>query len=149
MQFPVPQFTDVEDKIVGGLTFKQFGVVFVAAVLIFAVYTVSKNIVSTIVAGVVLGLPAVILAFGKLNGRPIYNSFGNAMTFITGHNAYFFQKEAHHLAGDNQVVQISEAPAVITTEQTTLKIQQLNYLLHQQREQESGLIKRLNEEKNP
>ena len=28
MQFPVPQFTDVEDKIIGPLTVKQFGILF-------------------------------------------------------------------------------------------------------------------------
>ena len=27
MQFPVPQFTDVEDKIIGPLTLKQFGII--------------------------------------------------------------------------------------------------------------------------
>ena len=35
MQFPVPQFTDVEDRIIGPLTIKQFGIVFGAGVVIF------------------------------------------------------------------------------------------------------------------
>ena len=51
MQFPVPQFTDVEDRIIGALSFKQFGIVFVAALIIFAVYTISKSIFATVATG--------------------------------------------------------------------------------------------------
>jgi hypothetical protein len=35
MQYPVPQFTDVEDRIIGPLTLKQFGIIFGAGVVIF------------------------------------------------------------------------------------------------------------------
>jgi hypothetical protein len=35
MQFPVPQFTDVEDKIIGPLTVKQFFILLVSAAIIF------------------------------------------------------------------------------------------------------------------
>lgn len=146
MQFPVPQFTDVEDKIVGGLTFKQFGIVFVAGVLIFAVYAVSKSLVPTIVAGVLLGLPAIALAFGKLNGRPIYSSLGNFISFITGNNMYFFQKQAEqHIESEN--IKVIEAVPEVSPKENAVKIQQLSYLLHQQGEQESLLIGRLKETK--
>lgn len=146
MQFPVPQFTDVEDRIVGGLTFKQFGIVFIAGVLIFAVYTVTKSIPATIVAGLFLGFPAAILTFAKLNGRPIYSSFGNAVTFLFGQKIYFFEKQSHRLPEENQPVVITEVEPVMDVKQKAVKVKQLSYLLHQQREQESTLIQRLSED---
>lgn len=144
MEFQVPQFTDVEDKIVGGLTFRQFGIVFVAGVLIFAVYTVSKNIVATIIAGVILGFPAVVLSFGKLNGMPIYKSLGNLFSFLSGNNSYIFQKQAAQQS-ENQNVTISEVAPKSDPKENAVKIQQLSYLLHQKGEQESLLIGRLQE----
>jgi hypothetical protein len=77
MQFPVPQFTDVEDKIIAGLTFKQFAIIFGAAVFSFVIYTISKNLPATIAAAALTGIPSLALVFGKLNGRPLYASAGN------------------------------------------------------------------------
>lgn len=145
MEFPVPQFTDVEDRIIGGLTFKQFGIVFAVGVVIFAVYTVSKNIPSTVFAGIFLGLPGLALAFGKLNGRPIYSNMNNLLLYITGNNMYFFSKQASEIIEDDAPLQVNEAPAVIDPKETAVKIQQLGYLLQQQSAQESVLIGRLKE----
>src|SRR3954471_1656191 len=94
MQFPVPQFTDIEDRIIAGLSFKQFGIVFVAAVLTFAVYSISKNLFITIATGIILGLPALALTFGRLNGRPLYASAGNFVRFLFGPKKFIFHKQA-------------------------------------------------------
>jgi hypothetical protein len=70
MQFQVPQFIETEDKVVGPLTFKQFGYIGLAAlvvVLLFFVLGTALWLVST----TLIGLTATTLAFGKINGRPI------------------------------------------------------------------------------
>lgn len=146
MQFPVPQFTDIEDRIVGNLSFKQFGFVFAAAVIVFIVYTVTKATFPTIVAGVFFGLPAIALAFGRFNGRPIYQSVGSLISFGFGAKVYFFQKEAHMLPGENAPVKIDQAAPEEPGKRTT-RLHELAYLLQQKEHQQEELLERSTPEK--
>jgi len=82
MQYPVPQFTDVEDKIFGPLTLKQFGIVGGAGLIIFLFYSATKDLIVTIFAGLIIGVPALGLAFAKVNGRPLYNSIFSVAGFF-------------------------------------------------------------------
>jgi hypothetical protein len=148
MQFPVPQFTDVEDRIIGSLTFKQFGIVFIAAVMTFVVYVIGKNIPVTIFIGVITGIPALALTFGKLNGRPLYKSAGNFVKFLFGAKVYVFHKQAQTMSEQsNAPVEVKEQVAVKDPKQTTLKIKELNYLLQQQATEEAMLLTRIKENK--
>lgn len=147
MQFPVPQFTDVEDRIIGGLSFKQFGIVFLAAVITFAAYTMSKSVPITAIVGVLTGLPALALTFGKLNGRPLYQSAGNFIRFLFGAKIYVYQKQAQ-TASDNQIpVKVVERQAPKDKKETAVKIKELNYLLQQQATEEATLVARIKENK--
>lgn len=147
MQYPVPQFTDVEDRIIAGLSFKQFGIVFVAGVLTFAVYTVSKSVFVTVIAGVLLGLPALALTFGKLNGRPLYASAGSFVRFLFGAKVFVFQKQAQTEIVNQGPVQIHEAKPPKDIRATAIKIKELNYLLQQQASEEATLLQRIHENK--
>lgn len=147
MQFPVPQFTDVEDRIIGGLSFKQFGIVFLAAIFTFAIYTISASVPITIMFGIFTGLPAIALAFGKLNGRPLYSSAGNFVRFLFGAKIYVFHKQAQTVVEDQAPVVVTEAPAPKDPKATALKIKELNYILQQQSSEEATLIERIKENK--
>lgn len=147
MQFPVPQFTDVEDRIIGGLSFKQFGIVFVSAIITFAVYSISASVPVTIAIGMMTGIPAIALAFGKLNGRPLYLSAGNFVRFLFGAKIYVFHKQAQTVVENHAPVVVTEAPAPKDPKATALKIKELNYILQQQSSQESTLIARIKENK--
>jgi PrgI family protein len=94
MQFPVPQFTEVEDKIIGSLTLKQFGIVFAAGIIVFLGYSATKSILVAVFLFVLFGLPALGLAFAQINGRPIYNSIGNFVKFFMAPKILIFHKEA-------------------------------------------------------
>lgn len=147
MQFPVPQFTDVEDRIIGGLSFKQFGIVFLAAVITFAAYTVSKSIFATVAVGIFTGLPAIALTFGKLNGRPLYLSAGNFVRFLFGAKIYVFQKQAQTIANQKIPVKVIERQAPKDAKATAVKLKELNYILQQQVSEESTLLQRIKENK--
>lgn len=145
MQFSVPQFTDVEDRIVAGLTIKQFGIVFGAGTLIFVVYTLSKNLVATIVMGLVLGLPSLIIAFGRVNGRPIYATFGPLFGYLTGGRLYVFHKQAKTLPQD-RMVKIEVVEPLVTklgAEAAVVRLKNLNYVLQQQASQEQVLLEHI------
>lgn len=75
-QFVVPQFIDVEDKVIGPITVRQFVILLVAGLLLFVAYRLS-DLALFIVWLLVLGGSALILAFAKVNGRPIHYFFLN------------------------------------------------------------------------
>lgn len=147
MQFPVPQFTDIEDRIIGALSFKQFGIVFLAALGTFAVFTITKNVAMTIGTGVILGLPALALTFGRLNGRPLYSSAGNFVRFLFGAKIYVFHKQAQTLAEQKIPVTVTEQKAPKDRKATAIKIKELNYILQQEASEENILLARIQENK--
>jgi hypothetical protein len=70
-QFTVPQFIDVEDKIFGPITTRQFVILMVAGLLIFAAYKLADTPLFIFFLAVVGGF-AIILAFVKINGQSFH-----------------------------------------------------------------------------
>jgi len=70
-QFVVPQFIDVEDKIIGPITVRQFIVLLVGAGLSFITYKLSDFILF-LIQFVFISLITFTIAFIKINGRPIH-----------------------------------------------------------------------------
>jgi len=148
MQFSVPQFTDIEDRIVAGLTLKQFGLIFGAGVIIFAFYSLTKSIIAVIIAVIFVGLPAVVVAFGKVNGRPIYMAFGNLLGYFSASRMYVFHKEAKSLPKSAPKLEVKEqAPKALDQNTAMVRMKQLNYLLQQQASQEQVLLDRIAQER--
>lgn len=69
MQFNVPQFLEVEDKIIGPLTLKQFGYLAGAGAILFLLFNYVKFWIFILIA-MPLMLLALAAAFLKINGRP-------------------------------------------------------------------------------
>jgi hypothetical protein len=92
MQFQVPQFIEIEDKIFGPLTLKQF--LYVAgglgASVALYVYLPIKFV------AVIIALPLIIfsvcLAFYKVNGKPFIDVVENAFYFYFGEKLYIWKK---------------------------------------------------------
>src|SRR3989339_833455 len=71
-QFVVPQFLDVEPKIIGPVTLRQFIIMIVTILLDFLVYRIFLNIFVVIGLGIpILGI-GIIAAFAKVNGQPFH-----------------------------------------------------------------------------
>ncbi|OGY91596.1 MAG: hypothetical protein A3H70_03265 [Candidatus Komeilibacteria bacterium RIFCSPLOWO2_02_FULL_48_11] len=70
-QFVVPQFIDVEDKIIGPITVRQFIMGIVAALFFFLAYKFADLALFVLEAVVIIGFYA-LFAFIKVNGRPFY-----------------------------------------------------------------------------
>ncbi|MCX6797248.1 MAG: PrgI family protein [Candidatus Doudnabacteria bacterium] len=148
MQFSVPQFTDVEDKIIGPLTIKQFGILFGAGVLVFLGFSAGgKNIVFGIFLLVIIGLPALGLAFVKINGRPLYNSFSYIFKFLTSPKLLVFHKEISQRGGNvslktvethSKTVNVGEGDKEAKSPQQRLL--EVQAILQKQSEEESKLV---------
>jgi hypothetical protein len=74
MQFTVPQFIDIESKIIGPLSVRQFVTMLVAAVFIYLDYQLFFNVNFFLFAviAVLLFALAGLFAFLRLNGRPFH-----------------------------------------------------------------------------
>ena len=70
-QFTVPQFIDVEDKIIGPITVRQFVIILGAFLIMVAVYRIftfpAFIAISVFVAGI-----AAVFAFYRVNGMPFH-----------------------------------------------------------------------------
>jgi hypothetical protein len=147
MQYPVPQFTDVEDKIIGSLTLKQFGIIFAAGIVIFVGFSVSKSILVAIFLFVIVGIPAIGLAFAQINGRPIYNSIGNFVKFLLSPKVLVFHKEAHTLSA-HQTMTDAQTKSVTVAEvkapqDTQANLKQVQELLRKTSSQENDIADKM------
>jgi hypothetical protein len=92
MQFQVPQFIEVEDKIFGPLTFKQF--IYVGGGL-GAAYLLWRLLPPYIAAPLIAveGGLAAALAFFQYNGRPFILALENAFFFMMRSRLYLWNNE--------------------------------------------------------
>jgi hypothetical protein len=70
-QFVVPQFIDVEDKIFGPITARQFVILLVSGLLIVLAYKLADFALFVFIL-VILGGGSLIVAFVKINGQPFH-----------------------------------------------------------------------------
>lgn len=70
-QFVVPQFLDVEDKVIGPITVRQFIILLVSGGLVFLAYKVS-DFTLFLLWLVVIAVLTILFAFIKINGRPVH-----------------------------------------------------------------------------
>lgn len=70
-QFTVPQFIDVEDKIIGPITTRQFLILLVGAIFV-GIFYKTFDFSLFVFASVIVGLITFIIAFIKINGRPFH-----------------------------------------------------------------------------
>lgn len=70
-QFTIPQFIDVEDKIIGPVTTRQFVIMLAGAILIAISYKIFDFSLFLTVGIIILALSGVF-AFAKINGMPFH-----------------------------------------------------------------------------
>lgn len=92
MRFQVPQFIDVEDKIFGPLTIKQFIYLAGAAGITFVLWTLMPLFLAIVFAAPIIAL-ALALAFYKVNQRPFITVLESAFRYGTRDKLYIWKKE--------------------------------------------------------
>ncbi len=102
MQFQIPQFIEVENKIVGPLTIKQFLYLAVAGGFSFMLYFILQLWLWLILTAI-FGAIAVSLAFIKYNGQPLERIALSAFGFFWRPRFYLWQR-----ASEEKVISIEE-----------------------------------------
>lgn len=91
-QFVVPQFIEVEDKIFGPITTRQFLIILVAGVLIFLAFRFGDFSLFVFVL-VIFGGLALVLAFVKVNGQTFHYFLLNIIQTVRRPSLRIWQKE--------------------------------------------------------
>lgn len=93
MRFQVPQFIEVEDKIFGPLTLKQFIYMAGGGGLSFIIYSLLNSITLAIVPIILIMGVSFAFAFYKINNKPFVNVVEAAFKYYLGGKLYIWKKE--------------------------------------------------------
>lgn len=91
MQFKVPQFIDVEDKLFGPFTFKQFAYLAGGAGIIFVIYKVLPLLIGIFLIIPVAGLTG-LLVFYKINEKPFIFYLQAGLEYLTSSKLYVWKQ---------------------------------------------------------
>ena len=97
MRFEVPQFIDVEDKIIGPLTWKQFIYVAGGGGTLFILY-ITLPFFLFVILGIPFGLFAAGLAFYRINNRPLALMLEAIATYFGKSRLYIWKREAQRMS---------------------------------------------------
>lgn len=93
MRFEVPQFIEIEDKIFGPFTWKQF--IYLAGGLgLSAVMLFTLPFIIFILFGVPLAVLAALLAFYPVNNRPFSTFLESVVFFYNNNRIYHWRKKS-------------------------------------------------------
>lgn len=106
MRFQVPQFIEIEDKIFGPLTFKQF--IYLAGgagicITLFFLLPLPRFIIFFIALPV--ALLALALAFYKINNKPFINIVESFFKYSLGSKLYTWKKEQKKVVAKQEDMQ--------------------------------------------
>lgn len=93
MRFQVPQFIEVEDKIFGPLTLKQFIYLAGGCGLSFVIYVFVHNLIFSLIPIIAVLAISATLAFYRVNNRPFINVMESAFKYFFGGKLYIWKKE--------------------------------------------------------
>lgn len=100
MRYQVPQFTDVEDKIVGPLTLKQFIYLAGGAGICIALFYVIPFHFIAIMLMVPVAVLAAALAFYKVNNREFINVVESFVKYFVTSKLYIWKHETKKQVND-------------------------------------------------
>ena len=104
MQFKVPQFLDIEDKIFGPFTFSQFVYLVGGGGLCFIVYKLVGLLFGFIPILIILGF-SLALTFYRPNNKPLIDMIEYALKYAMQDKLYLWKRRKNKI---NQKVKIEE-----------------------------------------
>ncbi len=145
MQYPVPQFIDVEDKIIGPFTLKQFGFIFGGGILIVGIFKLLGTGFLFFIFAVPIGIASAILAFGSFNGRRMYDAIPVLFKFVSSDKLYIFKQKKNFDDIDVQPITAelfkkSQPVEAVIEEPVQSKLKRLSMLLDSKNREEFETI---------
>lgn len=120
MQYQVPQFIEIEDKIFGPLTFKQFLYVGGGAAIGFIIWIMLPKIVAVLIGAPIVGF-FMAAAFYKVNGRPFLIFIEGAIRYFFSSKLYIWRKTEKKIEKQKQEEKIASQIALPRLSQSKLR----------------------------
>lgn len=128
MRFQVPQFIDVEDKIFGPLTFKQFIYIVGGAGIAVMFFIFLPRFLAVITALPVL-LFAAALAFYKINGKPFVYMVEAFAKYTLTNKLYIWKKGEKKVDSRQQTVNSRPIEQIYIPKLSESKLKELTWSL--------------------
>ena len=128
MRYQVPQFIEVEDKIIGPLTIKQFIYLVGGFGMAFIIYTYLPIYIAVIPMALVVAL-GLALAFYKINNKPFIDFLESAFLYYTKQNLYIWKKEEKKIEASSQGQVAGETRQVYVPRLSDSKLKELSWTL--------------------
>jgi hypothetical protein len=126
MRYQVPQFIEIEDKIIGPLTIKQFVYLAGGAGMSFIAYRLLPLLLALPAIAVIIVL-SLALAFYKVNNRNFIDFLESIFFFYTKGRLYIWKKEPQKV--EPQKVATPAAPEVFVPKLSESKLKDLAWSL--------------------
>lgn len=128
MQFKVPQFIDVKDKIFGPFTFQQFAYLAGGAGLVFVIYKILPLWIGIFLILPVAGL-SLMLTFYNLNGKPFIYYLQAGFNYLFSSKLYVWKQRLVKPNTDKTKEEAPQMTSVVPMTTTTSKIRDLSWSL--------------------
>ena len=112
--FQVPQFIDIEDKIIGPISLRQFLILVGTAAIVFLLFKVLQIWLWIIVGGSI-GALGMALAFLKINGQNFSRVALNFLRYMINPRLYVWQR-----SGEKRAL-VKEQPKIVKKEEIVKK----------------------------
>ncbi|MBI3952598.1 MAG: PrgI family protein [Candidatus Doudnabacteria bacterium] len=143
MQYALPQFTDIEDKLIGPLTLKQFLSLLATGGLVLFFWSIFKISIFFFFFALPVALCGIFITFGRFNGRSVFTYVLPFLAFMARPRLRIFKRETPTLAIQKSVrtkEEIKKSPEN-SAEEPGSRLKKLAYLLDQRSLEESKLAK--------
>lgn len=128
MQYSVPQFVDVEDKVIGPLSIRQFLYMLGGAGIAVVLWLVLPKVLA-----IILDLPIILLAVGlafyKVNGVALQTYIANLVGFVLRPNTRVWKREVELDKTVTKVIGEKEKPKANKIRLSDVNLSQLTYIL--------------------
>jgi hypothetical protein len=145
MQFAVPQFTDVEDKLIGPLTLKQFLMLLATGGVVMFFWSIFGINIIFFLFALPVTLLGILVTFAKFNGRPFYYYVAPFVNFFSTPKIMIYARE-----GGQDIVSTKKLETLKTetagtaqsAEAAESRLKKLAYLLDQKTGEEKELMEK-------
>ena len=128
MQYQVPQFIEVEDKIFGPLTLKQFIYIAGGGGLSFAIYKFLGSLIFSFIPILVVMAFSLALAFYKINNKPFIYVVEAAFKYYTSAKLFIWRK-VDKTTSENPAQEAQKYASVMVPKISDSKLKDLTWSL--------------------
>jgi hypothetical protein len=108
MQYYVPQFIEMESKVIGPLSLRQFFLIAAPCVIVIVFYFIFKSLLIAIILGGGLILAGVGFAFFKFEGQNLTSVFGYGINYFLKPKEYIWLKKGEESVSLKEIKKVIE-----------------------------------------